>query len=152
MVSVHLMITTKYNTTLNILTMLILTFIAFYVFIFVIHFSPIFNSSASMIVVFGQWRVYLDGLIVIGFNNFMDFMIYSYNLNFGDSVTGSLMIERKAKGNLDSTDDLPGSLEKHLKIYNRMNEGNADVNKKPRKIKPEKNANANKIEFDRTKL
>ena len=122
MVSVHLMITTKYNTTLNILTMLILTFIAFYVFIFVIHFSPLFNSSASMIVVFGQWRVYLDGLIVVGFNNFMDFMIYSYNLNFGESVTGALMIERKAKGNLDSPDDLPGSLEKHLKIYNRMNE------------------------------
>ena len=102
--------------------MFILTLLAYAGFLCFIHFSTLFNSCGTMIIAFSQFRLYLDMLVVIGINNSLDYLIYSWKLNFSDSITYSLMKVRNEKGNLDSSENLPDNLETKLREYNRMNE------------------------------
>jgi hypothetical protein len=122
MVSIHLLINSKYVTLLNFLTMFITSWLAYFAFLIFIHFSPMFNSSASMSITFNSALFYLDFIIIIGITCLTDFFLYSWNLNFSNNVTNSLIIERKAKGTLETNHDLPNILQKFYKIFKRMNE------------------------------
>lgn len=122
MVSINLIIKSKYVTILNFLTMIILSWLAYYGFLIFVHFSILFNSVASMGVTFLSALLHLDWVIVIGITNLLDFFIYSWNINSRNSVANILLIERKEKGSLETTHDLPSELEKYIKVYNRMNE------------------------------
>jgi len=102
--------------------MFILSWVAYFGFLVFVHFSTWFNSCGTMAISFSSALIYLNWVIVVGICCLFDFFIYSWNLNFNKSVTNSLIIERKAKGGLETSHDLPSNLEKYSKIYKRMNE------------------------------
>lgn len=102
--------------------MLIFSWLAYYGFLIFIHFSTMFNSCASMYVTFTSSLVYLNFIIVVGITGSIDLFLYSWNMNFGSDVATALMIERKAKGNLESANNLPKNLEKYVRMFKKMNE------------------------------
>jgi hypothetical protein len=102
--------------------MLILSWLAYFGFLIFIHFSPMFNSSATMSITFNSALIYLDLFIIIGITCLTDFFIYSWSINFSKSITNSLINERKSKGTLETNHDLPPILQKLYKIFKRMNE------------------------------
>lgn len=116
-----MIIKSKYVTFLNVLTMLILTWIAYFAFLTYIHFSIMFNSSASMVVVFNSSKLYLNLVLVAGTCGVIDFILYSTYMNFSNRITTNLMIERKIKGKLDNPGDLPNDLQKYVRKFNKMN-------------------------------
>lgn len=123
MVSIHLIIKSKYITILNALTMIITSWLAYYAFLLFIHFSTMFKSCGTMYVTFTSSLIYLDWIVVIGINCLIDFFFYSWRLNFERNVANTLMNERKLKGNLnDSENNLPKNLEKYVKMIKRMDE------------------------------
>ena len=104
--------------------MLILSWLSYYAFLLFIHFSVMFNSCASMYVTFTSALIYLDWILVVGITCLIDFFLYSWYSNFSNSVSSSLLIERKAKGTLETYHDLPNNLEKYVNMFKKMNEYN----------------------------
>jgi len=120
-VSINLIINSKYITILNALTILILSWFAYFGFIIFIHFSNIFNSCATMYTTFTSSLVYLNFVLIVGFTSFIDLFLHSWNFNFSDSVTNTLLLERKAKVLLDNITIFPNKLLKYIRIFKQIN-------------------------------
>lgn len=120
MVSLNIIINSKYITILNVLTMIFFSFICYFGFLVYVHYSTMFNSCASMYVTFTSSLVYFNLIVVSGLTSAIDFCLYSGYLNFSNSVTCTLMKERKEKSVLENYHELPKLLQKFVRIYKRM--------------------------------
>lgn len=100
--------------------MLIFSWLAYYGFLVFIHFSTMFNSCATMYTTFSSTMIYLNWILCVGLCGIIDFCLYSGFINFSNSVTNTLIIERKKKGELNDYNNLPKPLEKYVKLYKKL--------------------------------
>lgn len=65
-VSIELVILTKYHTWINFVILIVITFVAYVIFIIVVHHMSMFNSVGTMYVAFSSGKIWLNMLLVGG--------------------------------------------------------------------------------------
>ena len=128
-VSVTLLVTTKFHTWINFAILLIVSFISYIVFLIIVQKLSIFNSVGTMGVAFKSSIMWLDILLVCGFCGLIEFFILSFLYIFNPSTVLILKRILAQKGNLDTMTGLPKSIIEKIKIYDSIDEKVEDINK-----------------------
>ena len=81
-VSVNLIVFTKYHTFINVGFILVFTFILYGIFLILVHNWTMFNSNGTMIVAFSSGRFYINILFVCGTCFLIDFALLSFDTLF----------------------------------------------------------------------
>jgi len=63
-----------------------------------------------MVIAFSSSSIYLTWLLIVGVTGLIDFAIYAGEINFRRSILNILLIERSARGGLDSFGGFPKEL------------------------------------------
>ena len=124
-VSVNLLIYTKYETWINGVVLLLITFVAFIIFLIVVHNWNMFNSVATMSVAFNSPQTWLNIVFVVGFCGLIDLAVYAVNFNFRTSLANIMQrIVNATKGKVDNEENMPKEIKDKLKLYDVYEGGN----------------------------
>ena len=134
-VSVTLLVTTRFHTWINFVILLIVSFISYIVFLIIVQKLSIFNSVGTMGVAFRSSIMWLDILLVCGFCGLIEFFILSFFYIFNPNTVLILKKILAQKGKLDTLDDLPKSIIEKVKIYDSIDENVEGTNKATSKDK-----------------
>ena len=122
-VSFDLAINTKYHTWLNAAVMGILTFLAYGLFLIIVHYGKWFNSRATMAVTFGSANFYLSLLFVSGTCVVLDIILIGLKTNFSQRMSSYLERLVNTHGKIDDTKDIKNQkIRNKLSIYNDYKE------------------------------
>lgn len=116
----NILIKSKYITWINIVVIIVTSWIAYFAFLGYIHYSTMFNSCATMVVAFNSVLLYLNLLIVVGFTSIFDFALYSGYMNFNRIILTTLQKERKLKGNLNNPYLIPKFLQRYINLFKKL--------------------------------
>ena len=133
-VSVDLIVFTKYHTWMNLIIMGICTFIAYAVFIVIVEYSLMFHSVGTMGTAFGSVVMWLNIIYVVGLCFIIDVVVLTAETILFPSVAKVLQRVVKERGSCEEEVDLPSKIKKKLKMYSEYsscggNERNANVKK-----------------------
>ena len=106
-VTIDLLIFTKYHTWLNFVVMLVITFISYIIFIICVHHSRFFNSVGTMVVAFSSprfWTSLIYSMITCGL---IDFFILGFDFIFFPTLGKVLQKIISQRGNLNDENNLP---------------------------------------------
>ena len=145
-VTVTLLITTKFHTWIHFVILSIVTLIAYIVFLFCVQVMDIFNSVGTMGVAFSSPILWLNIFLICGFCGLIEFSILSFNFVFKPNTISILKRILATKGKIDTKENLPKSICDKINIYDNIDEKIEDIkiNKKPEKIEfEEKETNEN---------
>lgn len=91
--------------------MIIFSWAVYFLFVYWVDISTLFNSNSTMVVAFSSSSIYLTWVLIVGVTGLIDFATYAGELNFGSSILNILRIERCARGGeINSSVDLPVEL------------------------------------------
>ena len=144
-VSVTLLVTTKFHTWINFVILLIVSFVSYIVFLVIVQKLSIFNSVGTIGVAFKSSVMWLDIFLISGFCGLIEFFILSFHYIFNPSTVLILKRILAQKGKLDTLSDLPKSIIEKIKIYDGIDEKIED------NIKPNTKSEI-KIEKEETKI
>ena len=144
-VSVTLVVTTKFHTWINFVILLIVSFVSYIVFLVIVQKLSIFNSVGTMGVAFKSSVMWLDIFLVSGFCGLIEFFILSFHYIFNPSTVLILKRILAQKGKLDTLSGLPKSIIEKTKIYDGIDEKIED------NVKPNAKSEI-KIEKEETKI
>ena len=116
-VSFDLMIYTNYHTWINIVIMLVSTFIFYIIFLIMVHYIKMFNSVGSMYVSFSSSRVWMNVIFICGFCFLIDNGIKAFKFLLYPSYASTLQRIISENGKCDSEKYLPKTLIEKVKIY-----------------------------------
>ena len=91
-VSVELLILTKYHTWVNFLIMGVVTFLAYIIFIIVVHHLSLFNSYGTMNVAFSSGKTWLNMLLVGGTCGLIDYFLLGVDFIFFPTLANKLRV------------------------------------------------------------
>jgi hypothetical protein len=128
-VSVTLLVTTKFHTWIHFAILIIVSFISYIVFLIIVQKLTIFNSVGTMRVAFKSPIMWLDILLVCGFCGLIEFFYLSFLYIFTPNTVLILKRILAQKGNLDTLTGLPKSIIEKIKIYDSIEEKVEDNNK-----------------------
>ena len=106
-VSIDLLIFTRYHTWINFVVILIITFIAYIVFVISAHHFLLFNSVGTMAVVFKSPRFWMCFIFVAGTCGLIDYFILCFDFIFFPSLTKVLQRLYSEMGHLNDEQNLP---------------------------------------------
>ena len=130
-VSVDLIIFTRYETWLNFAVLLLITFIAYIVFLIIVHNWNFFNSCATMMVAFNSGTLWMNIILICTACYIIDQAINVFNFIFLPTIATELQKLIKERGSADNEVDIPLKIAKKLKIYNQyIEEPEHDTKKK----------------------
>ena len=136
-VTVTLLITTKYHTWIHFIILFIVTFLAYICFIFIVQNLTIFNSVGTMNVAFSSPVMWLNIFLICGFSGLIEFFILAFNYTFRTNTVTTLQKLFKEKGKLNSEEGLPLSIKQKIDLYNGLDENKKDdiiINKKEKEL------------------
>ena len=134
-VSGNLLIFTKYHTWINFLLIGVTTFIAYIVFVILVHNISSFNSVGTMVNTFNSVKIWFLFIFVVGTCVLIDFTILAADFKFNRNIANTLKILFNEKGKIDSEEDVPDDIKEKLKVYKNDEE----------EIKEDKNIKLNDI-------
>jgi phospholipid-transporting ATPase len=146
-VSLELLIETKYHTWINAVILLIVTFIAYIIFLVIVQNLSMFNSVGTVGEAFNSVRMWMNLLFVGGTCGMIDFFIISVQYIFFPSLTKELqvLVNKNIDMKLSNSENMPQIVKDKLKFYNEFNNGE-EVVKEPQKNE-EENKNNNRKEI-----
>jgi hypothetical protein len=128
-VSVTLLVTTKFHTWIHFVILIIVSFISYIVFLVIVQKLTIFNSVGTMGVAFKSPIMWLDIFLVSGFCGLIEFFFLSFLYIFNPNTVLILKRILAQKGKLDTLTGLPKSIIEKIKIYDSIEEKVEDTNK-----------------------
>ena len=140
-VSIDLLIYTKYQTWINIAILLVVTFLAYIIFLFLVHQMTIFNSVGTMKEAFWSSRYWMNIIFVGGTCGMIDFFILGFNYVFNPTSANELQIllNQNVDLNINNTRNLPKKIRDKIETYNEYKEEDDPLKKE----NTQKNANNN---------
>ena len=160
-VSVTLLITTRYHTWIHMVILFVVTFLAYICFIFIVQRLTLFNSVGTMKVAFTSPVMWLNIVLICGFCGLIEYFILSFFFVFKPDTVTILQRIFNQYGVINSEENLPKAIKEKLIIYDEIDQKmeNIEIKKdeivdiNTRKIEEEKNdleeninTNINKIE------
>ena len=127
-VSIDLLIYTKFHTWINLVFLLVITFISYIIFLTLVHHMSMFNSVGTIYSAFASSRTWMNMIFVGGTCGIIDFFILGFEYTFCPSTVKTLQILLN-QNNLDISkkDELPKEIKDKLDVYNDfIGEDNAD--------------------------
>ena len=116
-VTVDLIIFTKYHTYINFLILFIFTFIAYIIFVICVHYSTMFKSVGTIQSVFSSFRFWISFIFVSGTCGIIDYFILCYRFSFKTSLINILQRLLNEREILDKDYKLPKSISKRINMY-----------------------------------
>ena len=116
-VSVDLIIFTKYHTYFNFLIPFICTLMAYIIFLICVHNSIIFKSVGTIQSVFSSFRFWLSFIFVSGTCGIFDYLLLCYRFNFKISLKNILQRLLSEKNVLNEDYKLPKPISKRINMY-----------------------------------
>ena len=146
-VSLELLIETKYHTWINAAILIVITFIAYIIFLVIVQNLSMFNSVGTVGEAFNSERMWMNLLFVGGTCGMIDFFIISVEYIFFPSLTKELqvLVNKNIDMKLSNSENMPQIVKDKLKFYNEFNNGE-EVVKEPQKNE-EENKNNNRKEI-----
>ncbi len=130
-VSLRLLINSKYITTYNVLVMTITSWLFYIIFLKYVDGSDIFKSVGTMVVEFNSGKLYLSSILIIGSAGIIDFFTKSYDTLFNNTYSSMLQI-LKNKGLLDDIPSIPSAIINELYKYEIYENNNREeISRKP---------------------
>ena len=127
-VSIDLLVYTRYNTYLNALIMLLITFISYIIFIIIVHNFTMFNSCGTMLVAFRSVTIWIDMLFICGTCFIIDLGIMAFNFFYFPSLKTTLQVLVKNKGPINEEDNsLPSEVIQNLNVYKQYENINENI-------------------------
>ena len=122
-VSVELLLNTKYHTWINFVIIIVITFIAYILFIIIVHNMSMFNSYGTMYVAFNSGKLWLNLLFVGGTCGLIDFFIISFEYIFSPSLITKLqvLVNQKKDMKISNINNMPKLVQEVFEIYNDYN-------------------------------
>ena len=137
-VSIELLIQTKYHTWINAVILIIITFISYIIFLIIVQNLSMFNSVGTVGVAFKSGRMWMNILFVGGTCGIIDFFIICVEHIFFPSLTKKLELLVNQGVNLDrnNTKDMPKIVREKLAYYNEF-QSNDELDKITERIQEE---------------
>ena len=131
-VSVELLIFTKYHTWINVVIIVVITFIAYIIFIYIVHNLSLFNSVGTMQVAFSSPRMWLNIIFVGGTCGLIDFFLLGMEFVFFPSLSTKLqmLVNQGINLNLHNLRKMPKMIKEILGNYIEINNDNETVKEK----------------------
>ena len=125
-VTMDLLIYTKYHTWINFLILGVVTFIAYIAFIFAVHHMTFFNSVGTMMNTFSSYKIWIMFIFVCGTCSLIDFTILAFNYSFNRTITTLLQLQFNSIGKLNDEEEVPEEIKEKLKLYNEYEDNKTD--------------------------
>ena len=129
-VTLTLLITTRYHTWIHFVILIIVTFVAYIVFIIIVQRLTLFNSVGTMQVAFSSPVMWLNIFLISGFSGLIEYFILSFFFVFKPNTVTILQRIFNQSGKIDSLDNLPKSIKDKLNIYNEIGQKTEDKEEK----------------------
>jgi len=108
-VSIDLLIYTKYHTLINVAILIVITFISYIIFLILVHNMTMFNSVGTIKEAFLSKKFWMNLIFVGGTCGIIDFFILAFEYIYNPSTVKQLQILLNKTSTLDTnnTNDLP---------------------------------------------
>ena len=116
-VTFDLMIFTRYHTWINFVILLVITFIAYIIFVICAHHSLFFNSAGTMAVAFGSPRFWMSLIFVCGTCALIDYFILGFDFIFISTLGKILQRLYSQRGELNDEQGLPKCITDRINKY-----------------------------------
>ena len=151
-VTMDLLINTKYHTWINFTILGVSTFIAYIAFIFAVHHMTLFNSVGTMMNTFSSYKIWIMFIFVCGTCSLIDFTILAFNYSFNRTITTLLQIQFNSIGKLNDEEEVPEEVKEKLKIYNQMEENKTENDDDDRKENKDRDVSKSRTDFSNNNL
>ena len=140
-VSIDLLIYTRYHTWINLVILLIVTFIAYIIFSLLVENMSMFNSVGTIEETFSSIRLWMNLILVGGTCGIIDFFILGFNFIYKPSTARELQILLNKKIDMDNinTNELPKKIKEKMENYIEFK--GEEENEKIKKEITQRNAN-----------
>ena len=156
-VTITLLVTTKFHTWIHFAILFVVTFIAYIIFLIIVQFLDMFNSVGTMGVAFKSPILWLNIFLISGSCGLIEFFILSFNYTFRPNTISILKKILDEKGKIETKVDLPRSISEKINIYDNIDDNindnldnnlvnNIDNEKSKINIQIEENQINNKID------
>ena len=121
-VSIDLLIYTKYHTLINVAILIVITFISYIIFLILVHNMSMFNSVGTIKEAFLSKKFWMNLIFVGGTCGIIDFFILAFEYIYNPSTVKQLQILLNKTYTLDTnnTNDLPKKIKEKIEIYNEF--------------------------------
>ena len=116
-VTVTLLITTKFHTVIHFIILAIVTFIAYIVFLTLVQKMALFNSVGTMSVAFSSPVLWLNLFLVSGSCGLIEYFILCFYFIFKPNTISILKRKFAEKGKIETKEGLPKSIIEKIDIY-----------------------------------
>ena len=125
-VSINLMIFTKYFTWLNFIILILITFAAYAVFLIIVEVWDFFNSVGTMLVAFSSSVLWANLIFICGTCGLIDYFTLTFYFVFKPNTVTALQMLLRERGKLNNEENLPLLISEKLDIYNGEDKNNDD--------------------------
>lgn len=121
-VSIDLLIFTKYHTWINVVILISVTFISYIIFLSLVHNMTMFNSVGAIYYAFISGRFWMNMIFVGGTCALIDFFILGFKHIFQPSLANILQMLLNQNVVMDKNyiNDLPKPIREKMEIYNEF--------------------------------
>ena len=119
-VSIDLLIYTKYHTLINVAILIVITFISYIIFLILVHNMTMFNSVGTIKEAFLSKKFWMNLIFVGGTCGIIDFIVLAFEYIYNPSTVKQLQILLNKNSTLDTNNinDLPKKIKEKIEIYN----------------------------------
>ena len=121
-VSVTLLVTTRFHTWINFAILGVVTFLSYIVFLIIVHNWAFFNSVGTMAIAFSSPVFILNVFLICGLCGLIEFFILSFNFIFNPDIVAILKRIIDDRGKIDTKDNLPKIILDKINIYDSIEE------------------------------
>ena len=118
-VSVDLLLETKYHTWINFVIILVITFVAYIIFIVIVHNMSMFNSVGTMYVAFNSARMWFNIIFVGGTCCLIDYFLLCLEFIFFPSLVNKLqvLVNQKTDMSINNINKMPKIIKEIMENY-----------------------------------
>ena len=145
-VTVTLLITTRFHTWIHFIILGIITLLAYIVFLIIVQKMTIFNSVGTIKEAFNSSILWTNIILVSGTCGLIDFFILCFYFIFKPDTVSILKRILAERGKIDTKENLPTSIKEKINIYD-----NIDEKIEEKDINLDKKEEINKINIDNEK-
>ena len=130
-VSIDLLIYTKYHTWINVVILIIVTFLSYILFLLLVHRLPMFNSVGTIQEALDSSRFWMNLIFVVGTCGMIDFFILGFKYIFNPSSANELEILLNQNIEIDNIDtkELPKKIREKIEIYKEFKDPDDNLKK-----------------------
>ena len=123
-VSITLLITTKYHTWIHFVILFVVTFLAYIFVLLIVQNINSFKSTGTMRAAFTSPVMWLNMVLICGFSGLIEFFVLAFNYTFRPNTVNILQKLYKEKGVLNSEENLPMVIKQKINLYNEIDDKN----------------------------